>query len=160
MAAKRSQRARNSTKAGSIRDMARRGGLARARSLTPARRSEIARRAVQARLNRPVKRREHEHETVLALLARKYIWWELQGDESDIQTRVIAQVMDIGTLEDIFLAERIFGRARLRDILAQAAPGWFRGRSWSFWHYRLHPDLDAGEVPPLPVRSYLRRSTP
>lgn len=89
--------------------------------------------------------------TILRDLAAKYIWWKSPEEAIEMPERVIAQVMNIGTFEDVQrLAEKV-GDDCLRGVLAHAEVGQFNERSWSYWHYRLglaRPD----EVPPMPTR--------
>lgn len=49
------------------------------------------------------------------------------------QDRVVAQVMDIGTYEDILRLEAGLGRERLAEVMRHAEPGWISARSWDFW---------------------------
>lgn len=65
--------------------------------------------------------------------------------------RVLARVMDIGTWEDIVLMLRTVDAEILRRTLAEA--GWFRPRSWHFWHYRLGLAAEIEDIPPMPKRS-------
>ena len=69
----------------------------------------------------------------------------------EIPERIIAQVMNIGSFEDVQQLAEMAGEERLRKVLTQAEIGQFNARSWSYWHYRL--DLaEPGEVPPMPTR--------
>ena len=84
-------------------------------------------------------------------MARRYVWW--QPPELSIQDprRVIAQVMDVGTIEDIQALVNAVGSDSLIPVLKQARPGWFRPRSWAFWHTVLGL-ATAGRIPPMPSR--------
>lgn len=62
--------------------------------------------------------------------------------------------MDIGTMNDCITLEKFFGPAEMRKALKRAEPGWFRARSWVFWHYRLGLTEWDAEPPPLPTRSF------
>ncbi len=89
--------------------------------------------------------------SLLLKLARKYVWWLPPEQASKLPQRVVAQVMNIGTFEDIQELANATGEEYLRKILTHAEIGQFNERSWSYWHYRL--DLAAPEaVPPMPVR--------
>ena len=86
-------------------------------------------------------------------LARKYLWWmnpdEAVGDEE----RLVAQVMNMGTFEDIRLIEKDLGDEYLRRVVKNARPGYFDEKAWAYWHYRLglaKPD----KVPALPQRRF------
>ncbi len=84
-------------------------------------------------------------------LARKYVWWKSPDEAIKYPRRIIAQVMDIGTLEDIELLVRLVGEETLKDTIAQAEAGQFRPRSWAYWHYRLGL-ADVDQVPKMPRR--------
>ena len=88
-------------------------------------------------------------------MARRYVWW-MAPDEAlrEHPARLIAQVMDIGTFEDIVALEELLGRGILRDVIAHAQPGWLRPRSWNFWHYRLGITEPGDEPPPPPERRF------
>ena len=68
--------------------------------------------------------------------ASKYIWWDSPEQAINQPARVVAQVMDIGVFDDCRILERVFGVEYLQHVLSIAEPGWFRGRSWSWWHAR------------------------
>jgi len=59
--------------------------------------------------------------------------------------------MDVGTLEDIQALAEGVGRNTLVGVLKQAQPGWFRPRSWAFWHTALGL-APAGRILPIPSR--------
>jgi hypothetical protein len=86
-------------------------------------------------------------------LARKYLWW-LDPDEAlGHQDRLVAQVMNMGTFDDVRLVEDRLGEACLRKVLEGAGPGWFDERPWTYWHYRLGL-ARPGRVPALPRRRF------
>jgi hypothetical protein len=84
-------------------------------------------------------------------MARRYIWW--QTPEASIKDlhRLIAQIMDVGTLEDIQLVASVLGKRRMVDVLNRARPGWFHPKSWAFWHTALKR-TSPGRIPPIPMR--------
>jgi transcriptional regulator with XRE-family HTH domain len=84
-------------------------------------------------------------------MAQRYIWWQPPEASVADPRRIIAQVMDIGTIEDIQALARAIGRNTLTGVLQQARPGWFRPRSWAFWHTALGLATD-GRIPPIPSR--------
>ena len=84
-------------------------------------------------------------------MAQRYIWWQPPEASLRDPRRVIAQVMDVGTIEDIHALARDVGRNTLTGVLKQARPGWFRPRSWAFWHIALGRTT-AGRIPPIPSR--------
>lgn len=67
--------------------------------------------------------------------------------------RVIAQVIELGTFEDVQSMVESLGAQRLVDVIMVAEAGWFTPRSWHYWHYRLGL-AEVGQVPPLPIRSF------
>lgn len=73
----------------------------------------------------------------LRRLAQKYIGWKTPEEASAQPRRVLAQVMDIGTFEDMQALAAEVGDAVLCDVLQHAEAGQFNIRSWHYWHYRL-----------------------
>ena len=90
----------------------------------------------------------------LRRLAGKYLWWEAPDEAMERPTRVIAQVMELGTWEDVLGLLRLMGEAPFRDVLRHAEPGWLGPRSWHYWWHRLGLLEEDGPVPALPVRTY------
>jgi transcriptional regulator with XRE-family HTH domain len=84
-------------------------------------------------------------------MAQRYVWWQPPAVSVADPRRVIAQVMDIGTLEDIQSLSEAVGRNTLAGVLKHALPGWFRPKSWAFWHTVLGLAA-AGRTPPIPSR--------
>lgn len=70
---------------------------------------------------------------LLKRLEKRYIWWRVPGIDP-APLRVIAQVMTLGTHEDMKALEVEVGRMRLREALLFAEPGWFSASAWAFWH--------------------------
>jgi hypothetical protein len=87
-------------------------------------------------------------------LARKYLWWMAPDDALRDEDRLVAQVMNMGTFDDIRLVEARLGEAHMRRVLESAGPGWFDDRSWTYWHYRLGLVRPGGRVPGLPRRRF------
>jgi len=93
----------------------------------------------------------NEYQSLLAALARKYVWWKRPDEALKLPQRVMAQVMDLGTWDDVLRLAAQVGDDRLRDVLAHAEAGQFSPRSWAYWHYRLgHVETDS--VPSMPTR--------
>lgn len=88
---------------------------------------------------------------LLCDFARKYVWWKPVESAVRFPDRVLAQVMELGTFEDVLRMEELIGKVRLADVISHSEPGWFSPRSWHFWHYRLGL-AKLGGVPPLPER--------
>lgn len=96
---------------------------------------------------------DSENRDFLERLAAKYVWWKSPKEAMKRPDRVMAQVMNIGDFDDEMQLAARMGKASLREVIAQAEPGWFNARSWHYWHYWLKlAELD--QVPPLPVRRY------
>ena len=70
---------------------------------------------------------------LLNRLEKRYIWWNLPGIQPE-PLRLIAQVMTLGTHEDMKALEAEVGRMRLKEALLSAEPGWFTAQAWAFWH--------------------------
>jgi hypothetical protein len=84
-------------------------------------------------------------------LARRMIWWKPPEETLRYPRRLLAQVMALGTWDDVELAKRIWDRAEFVAVLKEAPPGVFDRRSWVYWHVILHLD----PVPSLPQRHLL-----
>ena len=81
-------------------------------------------------------------------MARKYIWW--QPPERTLRDRrlFLAQMMTLGTVDDVrWLLEQV-PEAELRGVLRDPPVGVFNHRSWVFWRRRLGLD----PVEELPAR--------
>jgi len=88
---------------------------------------------------------------IIQQFAAKYIWWKKTDEAALFPRRVIAQVMNLGTFEDVQRLIGTFGAQRLIEVIKGADAGWFSPRSWHYWHFRLGL-ARPGQVPPLPVR--------
>jgi hypothetical protein len=88
---------------------------------------------------------------LIASLGAKYMWWPAASPAGHSEERIIAQVMDIGSYEDILRLEAMLGRERLANVMRHAAPGWIGARSWVFWRGRLRAQAGL-EVPERPPR--------
>ena len=86
----------------------------------------------------------------LAQLASRLIWWKPPEEALKTPERVIAQVMTLGTWDDIQLAKQHWGLEAFRSVLATPPPGVFDKRSWNYWHviFGISP------TPPLPQRKF------
>src|SRR5688572_5788936 len=73
----------------------------------------------------------------LTQLGSRYLWWNPIGGGPHPPARILAQIMNLGTYEDIRRLEAAFGPDRLAEALRHAEPGWFTARSWEFWRGRL-----------------------
>lgn len=86
--------------------------------------------------------------------AARYIWWETPDEAMLRPARVIAQVMNIGDLDDVQKLLSSMGAGSFREVLRNAEPGWFNERSWHYWHYALGVCRPNETVPPLPARRF------
>ena len=77
----------------------------------------------------------------IAAMAEKYLWWGGGSALPHSPARMVAQIMNLGTYEDILRLEQLLAAEVLASVLAQAEPGWFSRRSWEFWKGRLGADL-------------------
>jgi len=94
--------------------------------------------------------RQPDLETLIRY-SRKYIWWKTPEEAAQMPERVVAQVMDIGDYEDVQDLAETLGDDYLRHVMANAEPGMFSERSWTYWHYRLGL-CRPGQVPAMPRR--------
>lgn len=88
----------------------------------------------------------------LLRLAPGYIWWKTSEEALRYPNRLIAQIMDIGTFADVRGLVRVLRKDRLAAVVGQAEVGWFRPKSWSYWHYRLGLTPTCENPPPMPQR--------
>ena len=91
---------------------------------------------------------------LLKKVAARYIWWESPDEALRRPSRVIAQVMNIGDLDDVLALLTAVGEGSYREVLGAAEPGWFNERSWHYWHYVLGLCQPGDTVPPMPVRQF------
>ncbi len=89
----------------------------------------------------------------LERLSTRYVWWKTAEEAMLFPDRVAAQLMNIGTWDDVTALIEAAGEDYLREVLTNAELGQLNERSWHYWHYRLglaQPGLTP--VPPMPVR--------
>ena len=85
------------------------------------------------------------NEETLRAIAAKLIWWQAPEVSLRDARRLVAQIMNLGTWEDVKFAQSHFGLAAFRDALEQAQPGWFEQDSWVVWHNAF--ELPAPDLP-------------
>ena len=83
-----------------------------------------------------------------AALASKYVWWQDPHLTLADPRLLIAQLMTLGTLDDVRRLIDQVPADELRQVLREPPIGIFNERSWRFWHLR----LDCRPIPPLPAR--------
>ncbi len=81
-------------------------------------------------------------------MARKYVWWQAPERSLAEPQLFLAQIMTLGTVEDVRWMLSRTPERDLRRVLHNPPIGVFNGRSWSYWHLK----LDCLPVPPLPAR--------
>jgi hypothetical protein len=85
----------------------------------------------------PLEILDAERQGLLDRLAPRYLWWNFSGSKDERTIRLLAQIMDLGTYDDIRAIERLWPPEELSILLDHAEPGWISPRSWSFWRGRL-----------------------
>jgi hypothetical protein len=86
---------------------------------------------------------------LLEELCGRYIWWRDRVAPSE--DRIIAQVMNLGTYEDMRRLESLVDAEELAGVMVRAQAGWISPRSWNFWRGRLRRKCSA-QIPPSPPR--------
>jgi hypothetical protein len=87
----------------------------------------------------------------LERVARRCVWFRAPAEAVADPPHLIAHVLTHGTHEDVATLRRYVDDDALRKALAQAPPGVFDARSWSYWQLILNGRSPA---PPLPTRSF------
>jgi len=88
------------------------------------------------------------HTPELLSIARRLIWWMPPEEALEYPTRFLAQVMTLGTWNDVQAVRSVTGAEPLRQVLLNAPPGVFDLRSWHYWHHV----FGITPVPSLPRR--------
>jgi hypothetical protein len=81
-------------------------------------------------------------------IARRLIWWMPSEEAVRERALFIAQVMTLGTWDDVELVRCELGEDAFRETLQHPPPGIFDAHSWHYWHRRFGQDT----IPPLPKR--------
>ncbi|MYA16207.1 MAG: hypothetical protein F4Z28_05260 [Gammaproteobacteria bacterium] len=81
-------------------------------------------------------------------MAQKYVWWKTPTETMAEPGLLLAQMMTMGTLEDVQWMLSFTSSDELRAVLGDPPVGVFNGRSWTYWHRRLNGE----PIPPLPTR--------
>ena len=89
-------------------------------------------------------------ETLLSFA--KYVWWKTPQEALASPERLIAQVMNIGTYDDVQRLTAGTEKDMLRGILRNAQAGYFNPKSWAYWHYRLGLVKSGEQIPGRPKR--------
>ena len=70
----------------------------------------------------------------LTRIAKEIVWWQPPEVSLANPRRFLAQVMTLGTWQEVQTVREAFGWDALQDALRHAPAGVFDGRSWSYWH--------------------------
>ena len=84
----------------------------------------------------------------LLSVARRLIWWLPPEEALDERSHFLAQVMTLGTWDDVERVRREWGEDVFRDTLDHPPAGIFDRASWHYWHRRLGRET----IQPLPKR--------
>lgn len=101
-----------------------------------------------------------DREAAVSALARMYLWWEAVNPSGHTAARKVAQIMHLGTYEDIRRLETILTTDELSTVMRLAQPGWFDARSWGFWRGRLEHDGQRNIPSAPPRRAFLDADVP
>ena len=88
------------------------------------------------------------HRDRAVAMAKKYVWWKTPEETLAEPTLLLAQMMTLGTLEDVRWMLSRTSRDELCAVLRDPPVGVFNGRSWTYWHRRLNGE----PIPLLPTR--------
>jgi hypothetical protein len=81
-------------------------------------------------------------------IASVLFWWISPDEALSNPRRFLAQVMTLGTWDDLQIVKKVYDWDAFRDALLSAEVGWFDARSWDLWHHAFKLD-----VTPMPKRS-------
>ena len=84
----------------------------------------------------------------LAKVARRLFWWMTPEEALRDEVRFLAQVMALGTWDDVAASQAAYPVEVWKSALHYAPAGVIDPRSWNFWHVR----LGMMPVPPMPSR--------
>jgi len=81
-------------------------------------------------------------------VARGLFWWQPPEVSLKNSRRFLAQVMNLGSWDELQLVKKAYDWDAFKDALLHAEAGWFDPRSWALWHH-----VFGLEVGPMPKRS-------
>jgi hypothetical protein len=81
-------------------------------------------------------------------IAAKLFWWQEPEAALANQARFFAQLMTLGTWNEVQTVKAAMGWGAFREALRAAPPGVFDERSWNYWH-----GFFGLPVPGMPQRS-------
>lgn len=83
-------------------------------------------------------------------VARRLIWWMPPEEALNERSLFLAQVMTLGTWDDVQTVRTELGEEAFVETLNHAPPGIFDAPSWHYWHQH----FGFGSIPPLPKRKF------
>jgi len=69
----------------------------------------------------------------LKRIAQELFWWQTPEVSLANPRRFLAQVMTLGTWQEVQLVREAFGQDAFKDALLNASAGAFDPRSWAYW---------------------------
>jgi hypothetical protein len=85
------------------------------------------------------------NEEQMKRIAKELFWWQTPEVSLANPRRFLAQVMTLGTRQDVQLVKEAFGGDAFKDALLNASAGVFDPRSWAYW--RAFFGLPEAEMP-------------
>jgi len=67
-------------------------------------------------------------------IARQLFWWQAPEEALANPRRFLAQVMTLGTWDEVQQVKEAFGWDAFKDALMNAPAGVMDPRSWAYWH--------------------------
>lgn len=83
-------------------------------------------------------------------VARRLFWWMPPEEALEYPVRFLAQVMTLGTWDDVQNVRTELGPECFRMVLQDPPAGVFDPRSWNYWHHV----FGIWDVPDLPRRRF------
>ena len=90
-----------------------------------------------------------QHTVLLDRLASRYVWWNTVDWAYAHPAVFLANIMDLGSWDDIQTMRHEVDDSVLKAILLNAAVGYFHARSWDYWHVK----FGINPIPPMPKRA-------
>ena len=72
-------------------------------------------------------------EAQLESIAKELFWWQTPEKSLANPRRFLAQVMTLGTWDEVQQVRKLLGAEAFKDCLLHAPPGVFDARSWCYW---------------------------
>lgn len=91
-----------------------------------------------------------QHTAPLDRLMQRYVWWDTIDWAYAHPAVFLANVMDLGSWDDIQIIRHEVGDSVLKTVLLHAAAGYFHERSWDYWHVK----FGINPIPALPQRDF------